>query len=127
MYPWTHTSQMTPHENQFISIGDGITRINGYYFYKGRGTILPWPGGIIGTSENWLYGVQDILSFTIELCKTRAPTNPVVVHEYCLTHVGVNLYVCERAPSIKLIKNVVDSPYPFLRVLSFLQNLHKIL
>jgi murein tripeptide amidase MpaA len=127
VYPWTHTSQITPHENQFISIGDGISSINGYYFYKGRGTILPWPGGIIGTSENWLYGVQDILSFTIELCKTRAPTNPVVVHEYCVTHVGVNLYICERAPSVKLIKNIVDRPYPFLRVLSFLQNLHKTL
>lgn len=117
VYPWTHTSQKTPDENQFISLGEGISSINDYYLYKGRGTILPWPGGTIGTSENWLYAKQNILSFVIELCKTRAPTNPDVVYDYCMKHVGVNLYVCEKAPSTKIIKNVLDRPFPLFHFL----------
>jgi len=123
MYPWTHTSQRTPDENKFLSIAQGMSSIDGYYIYNGRTTILPWPGGTIGTSENWFYGEQGILSFTMELCKSKAPTNPAVVYDCCLKHVGVNLYVCEQAPSVKQIKNVADRPFMFSRVLSFLQNL----
>ena len=122
-YPWTHTSGITPHEAQYVSIGTGITDINGYYLYSGSSTIIPWPGGTIGTSENWLYGEQNIMSFVIELCETRAPTNPTVVYDYCLTHVGVNLYACEKAPQISLSKSATYWPFPFMRIFSFLQNL----
>jgi len=124
IYPWMHTSQYTPDEDLFISVGEGIASISKYDFYKGKGTLIPWPGGTIGTSENWLYGERNILSFTIELCKTRAPTNPSVVYEYCLAHVGVNLYVCERAPDIQVDKKIVTNPYSLvsLRLLSMLQN-----
>ena len=109
IYPWMHTSQYTPDEEIFISIGEGMASISKYDFYKGKGTLLPWPGGTIGTSENWLYGERNILSFTIELCRTRAPTNPSVVYEYCLAHIGVNLYVCERAPDIQVEKKIVNN------------------
>jgi len=120
-YPWTHTSQRTPNEKQFVSIGRGFSSINKYYLYQGRGTILPWPGGTIGTSENWLYAKNNILSFVIELCKTRAPKDPNVVYDYCIKHVGVNLYACEQAPSVYLYKNLIDIPFPFLKILSFLK------
>ena len=121
-YPWTHTSGITPDEDLFLSVGAGISNINGYEIYAGKGTLIPWPGGTIGTSENWLYGVQKALSYVIELCSRRAPTNPYTVYRYCLTHVGVNLYVCERAPSANVEKNVVSRfvSFPWLRVLSFL-------
>jgi len=122
IYPWMHTSQITPHEDLFISVGEGMSSISKYDLYQGKGTIFPWPGGTIGTSENWLYGEQNILSFTIELCKTRAPTNPTVVYNYCLTHVGVNLYVCERASSIQIEKSVLSSSHsvPFIHFFSLL-------
>ena len=103
-YPWTHTSLHTPDEDLFISIGENISKINGYYLYKGKDYIIPRFGGTIGTAENWLYGVHRILPFTIELCKSRAPTDPYVVASYCWKHVGVNLYVCERASSITATK-----------------------
>ncbi len=124
IYPWMHTSQYTPDEDLFISVGEGIASISNYFFYEGKGTFIPWPGGTIGTSENWLYGERNILSFTIELCNTRAPTNPSVVYGYCLTEVGVNLYVCERAPDAQVDKKIVTNPYPHvsLRLLSLLQN-----
>jgi hypothetical protein len=125
IYPWMHTSQYTPDEDLFVSVGEGISNINGYDFYRGKGTIFPWPGGTIGTSENWLYGSQGILSFTIELCRTRVPTTPSVVYNYCLTHTGVNLYVCERAPSVEIEEPVVIKScfYPFLPDLSLLQKI----
>jgi carboxypeptidase T len=99
-YPWTDNSGRTPDEELFVSVGEGICSINNYELYGTRNTMIPRPGGTLGTSENWLYGTQGILSFTIEICNTRTPTNPATVYQYCSTHVKVNLYVCERAADI---------------------------
>ena len=96
-FPWTHTSRRTPDESVFISVGENISRINGYYLYLGGDYLIPRYGGTLGTSENWLYGERGILSYTIELCRERVPSNPDVVFRVCLTHVGVNLYMCERS------------------------------
>lgn len=100
-YPWMHTSLPTPDEKTFLSIGENISQINGYelmiHGWAGRDFIIPRFGGTIGSSENWLYATQGIFSYTMELCKTRAPTNPDIVYDYCWKHVGVNLYVAERA------------------------------
>ncbi|MFW6149138.1 MAG: M14 family zinc carboxypeptidase [Atribacterota bacterium] len=96
-YPWMHTSRPTPDEDLFISVGENISKINKYRLVVGKNYKIPRYGGTLGTSENWLYGEIGILSYTIELCSTRAPDDPEIVHEVCLTHVGVNLYVCERS------------------------------
>ncbi len=101
LFPWTHTSLDTPDEDLFISVGENMSRIDGYYLYTGGEYLIPRFMGTLGTSENWLYATQGILSFTMELCKTRAPTDPDVVLEYCMRHVGVNLYVAERSATIK--------------------------
>ena len=100
-YPWTHTSKKTPDEQLFISIGENISKINKYRLITGGNYIIPRYGGTLGTSENWLYGVRDILSYTIELCSTRAPTDPEVVYNVCLIHVGVNLYISERSWTVQ--------------------------
>jgi carboxypeptidase T len=101
LYPWMHTSLPTPDEETFISIGDNISQIDGYelliHGWSGREYLIPRFGGTIGTSENWLYATQGIFSYTMELCKTRAPTDPDIVFDYCWKHVGVNLYVTERS------------------------------
>jgi carboxypeptidase T len=100
LYPWMHTSLQTPDEELFRSIGQNISRINEYYLYVGNNYLIPRFGGTIGTSENWLYAEHDILSFTVELCQTRAPTDPMIVEDVCVTHVGVNLYLAERSLSV---------------------------
>jgi len=101
LYPWMHTSLSTPDEGMFISIGHNMSQIDGYellnHGWSGREYIIPRFGGTIGTSENWLYATQGIFSFTMELCRTRAPTDPEVVFDYCWKHVGVNLYVAQRS------------------------------
>ncbi len=105
LYPWMHTSRDTPHEKIFISVGENMSRINKYelltHGWRNRSYIIPRLGGTLGTSENWLYGEHEIVSFTMELCKTRAPTDPEIVYDYLLKHIGVNLYVCERSWTIE--------------------------
>jgi len=101
LFPWCHTTEKTPDEDMYLLIGENISRIDKYRLIPGSDYIIPRLGGNLGTSENWLYGEKGIIAFTVELCKTRAPTNPTVVLDTCIKHVGVNLYVCERAPSIK--------------------------
>ena len=101
MYPWTHTSLDTPDEALFFSIGQNMSRIDKYellaHGWRNRTYLIPRFSGTIGTSENWLYGSQGILSYTVELCESRAPVDPSVVLDYCMKHVGVNLYVAERS------------------------------
>ena len=101
LFPWCHTTKQTPDEDLFLSIGENMSRIDKYRLIPGSNYIIPRLGGNLGTSENWLYGERGIIAFTMELCKTRAPTSSVIVLDTCLKHVGVNLYVCERAPSIE--------------------------
>jgi carboxypeptidase T len=104
MYPWTHASMDVPDEDLFISIGENMSQIDKYQLlshgWSGRSYLIPRFAGTLGTSENWLYATQGILSFTMELCKSHAPTDPAEVLDCCMKHVGVNLYVCERAATI---------------------------
>ena len=70
-----------------------------------RSTVIFFPASSASVSEALIstsgsYGEKGILSYTVELCETRAPTDPNVILEYCTTHVGVNLYVAERASLI---------------------------
>jgi len=96
-YPWFHTSTPAPYYEKFISIGENITKINKYRLYKSSNIPIIKNLGTPGTSENWLYGEHGILSFTVELGnKTYAPSNPNIVTDMCIKHVGVNNYVCER-------------------------------
>lgn len=103
-YPWYHTSKKCPHEKLYISIGENMSKINKYRLITGRDYIIPRLGGTLGTYENWAYGKHNIISFTMELCKTRVPKDPSTVLDTCIKHVGVNLYICERAQSIDIEK-----------------------
>ena len=109
-YPWMHTSMDNPHEKLFISVGQNMSKINKYRLLThglyNKSYTIPRLGGNLGTSENWLYGVHNIIAFTMELCKTRAPTKPDVVKDYLKKHIGVNLYVCERAQTIQEEKDL---------------------
>jgi len=106
IFPWMHSSRWVPHERLFRSIGENMSRINKYELkiYGQYGTqeyIIPRYCGTIGSSENWLYGRQRIIAYTVELCPYRAPNNPTIVYSACYRHVGVNLYICERSWTVE--------------------------
>jgi hypothetical protein len=124
LFPWCHTTQKTPDEELFLSIGENISRIDKYRLIPGSDYLIPRLGGNLGTSENWLYGEHGIIAFTMELCKRRAPTSPTVVLDACLKHVGVNLYVCERAPSIE--PKINSDTYKSHYALSLFQKMYNI-
>jgi len=110
IFPWMHTSMKTPHESLFHSIGYNMSRINNYELriYGQFGTqeyIIPRFCGTPGSSENWLYGEHEIIAYTVELCKYRAPRSYSHVFDACWKHVGVNLYVCERSWTVEKEKN----------------------
>jgi len=110
VFPWMHSSMHTPHEALFRSIGRNMSKINKYELkiYGQSGTqeyLIPRLCGTPGSSENWLYGEHEIISYTVELCKRRAERMTSLVLNACWKHVGVNLYICERSIHIQQEKN----------------------
>ncbi len=106
IFPWMHTSRHTPHEALYRSIGEDMAQINKYELkiygqYGEREYIIPRYQGTPGSSENWLYGEQGIIAFTMELCRRRPERSSSLVLDTCWKHVGVNLYICERAQTIE--------------------------
>jgi len=100
-YPWYHTTGKAPHENLFISIGGDMEEISGYPLWTGTNTIIPKLGGNLGTSENYLYGEHEILAYTVESARQKAPTNGDTVYDICYKNVGVHLYLCEKSQNIE--------------------------
>lgn len=109
VYPWMHTTKQTPDESLFRSVGENISLINNYYLYVKNDRLIPLYGGTLGSSENWLYRARGIISFTVELCEQRAPTNPQVMYDVCMTQTMVHLYLCQRAQTIESEKEVLHS------------------
>ena len=114
IFPWMHTSRRTPHEFLFRSVGENMSRINKYELkiygqYGEREYLIPRYQGTPGSSENWLYGEHEIIAFTMELCKRRPERIPAFVLDACWKHVGVNLYVCERAQTIEQEKQMIEN------------------
>jgi carboxypeptidase T len=95
LYPWGYTKLPPKDKQLFVSIGKEIKKINNYTLGQ---CVYLYP--TIGGSDDWLYGEKGIIPYTIELGTIHAPIEPEVVREMCVTHVGVNLYVCEIAESI---------------------------
>ncbi|MBN1280658.1 MAG: zinc carboxypeptidase [Candidatus Thermoplasmatota archaeon] len=111
VYPWMHSSQPTPDEPLFRSIGENITQINHYTLYTKTWSMIPRLGGTLGSSENWLYREKGILAYTVELCTQRAPTNPQVVYNVCMTHTMVHLYLCQRAQTIEAERHLLHQTF----------------
>jgi len=114
IFPWMHTSRHTPHEALFRSIGYNISQINKYELkiygqYGEKDYLIPRFCGTPGSSENWLYGRHEILAYTVELCERRPEIRPDKVLDACWKHVGVNLYVCERAQTVEEEKQQIKS------------------
>jgi len=116
LFPWMHTSRRTPHETLFRSIGENMSKINKYDLriygqYGEREYLIPRYQGTPGSSENWLYGEHQILAFTMELCKHRPERYEPYVFDACWKHVGVNLYVSERAQTVELEKKICEQQF----------------
>jgi len=99
-YPWYHINMDTPHEELFITIGEEMGEISGYPLWTGSESTIPKLGGTLGTSENFLYGEHNILAYTVESHRQKAPINPDSVYDTCYKNVGVHLYLCEKAQTI---------------------------
>ncbi len=108
IYPWMHTTKQTPDEPLFRSVGENISLINDYYLYVKNDRLIPLYGGTLGSSENWLYRARGILSFTVELCEERAPRDPQVMYDLCMTHTTIHLYLCQRAQTIESEKKALQ-------------------
>ena len=100
IYPWMHTTKQTPDEPIFRSVGENISKINHYELFLKIKRLIPLYGGTLGSSENWLYRARGIIAYTIELCNQRAPTDPTVMYNVCMTQTKVHLYLCQRAQTI---------------------------
>jgi hypothetical protein len=124
-YPWYHTTAKTPHEELFISIGEGMCEISGYPLWTGSDTFFPHLGGTLGTSENYLYGEHKVIAYTVESHRQKAPTNSRSVYNTCFKNVGVHLYICEKAQKIDNNKVIIfkDFEKPFPRALSLLHRI----
>lgn len=101
IYPWMHTTKQTPDEPLFRSVGENISALNGYYLSVKKDRLIPLYGGTLGSSENWLYREKGALAFTIEVGKSRRPTNSQEVADLCMTQTDVHLYLCQRAQTIE--------------------------
>ena len=99
-FPWYHTTEKTPHENLFITIGNEMGQISGYPLLIGNDFTIPRLGGTLGTSENYLYGEHRIIAYTVESCRRKAPTSSSTVYDVCYKNVGVHLYLCEKVQTI---------------------------
>lgn len=109
VYPWMHTTQQTPDEPLFRSVGENISLLNHYYLSIKRDRLIPLYGGTLGSSENWLYRAKGTLAFTIEVGEDRRPTDPQVVDDLCMTHTTVHLYLCQRAQTIESEKSALHN------------------
>jgi len=110
-YPWYHTTAKTSHEKLFITIGEEMGEISGYPLWTGSDPAFPMLGGNLGTSENYLYGEHNILAYTVESARQKAPTNPDSVYNYCYKNVGVHLYLCEKAQTVDNNKDSVSKNF----------------
>jgi len=102
IYPWGYTKLPPKDRRVFESIGKDIQKINNYTLGQ---SVYLYP--TVGDATDWLYGRKGIISYTIELGTEYATNNPEILKQMCINHVGVNLYICEKADSINLIKRLM--------------------
>jgi hypothetical protein len=86
-----------------LSIADNISKINGYRPPTGDVKALEWLN-YSGSFGQWMYKVQNVYSFGIELCESMeqglSPDKEYILN-LCDTHLLVNLYLAERAHILK--------------------------
>jgi carboxypeptidase T len=92
LYPWGHTQLPALQKAQLEEIGEGIASINKYTLSQSVG-LYP----TVGDATDWMYGRHRIIPYTIELGTSYAPEDPEILRQMSISHVGVNLFVCEEA------------------------------
>jgi carboxypeptidase T len=95
LYPWGNTRLPAKDKPVFSSIGENISQLDNYTSEQST-ALYPTLGDVC----DWMYATHHILAFTIELGKSYAPENPMVLHQMSVDHTKVNLYICQRAQAI---------------------------
>lgn len=104
LYPWGYTDEDPPEEELFLSIGNNISKFNGYRV--SQSSDLYWT---LGDATDWLYGERNVLAYTIELGREHSPPYEEVLN-ISKTHVEVNLYIAEIAENPRGEWVVRDEP-----------------
>jgi len=62
IYPWAYTSSPTPDNQLYLTLRAKYEGLTGYTYH--------FIGGCHGTSDDWIYGTQNVIDFTMELFGT---------------------------------------------------------
>ena len=95
LYPWYWSKDSPTDRSLFVSIGENISKINGYKTLQGSQWYY-----IPGALGDWIYEKHGVFSFTIELLKSNLPVYFPLKNQIlrlCIDHLLVNLYLSERA------------------------------
>ncbi|MCK4365318.1 MAG: hypothetical protein KAW45_04655 [Thermoplasmatales archaeon] len=88
LYPWGWTKNPPQDEQIFLSIAEGISKINDFEISQGSHWYYTF-----GAFTDWIYGVHNSIHFIFELDSIEGTP----MFETCETHLLVNLYLAERA------------------------------
>ena len=62
LYPWSYTSDPSPDEEEFVSLSENMSEISGYPYFQSSKLYTS-----SGEWGDWMYGVHNIFTFTIEV------------------------------------------------------------
>lgn len=109
-WPWVWTLELTPDEDLFFSLAKEMSRYNGYDYRnmseRAQQSLSRHPP-VDGDSNDWMYGKENILSYTIEIGTQFIPPEEEIL-EICKKHVGANLFVVEVADDPSQRKAVIE-------------------
>jgi hypothetical protein len=100
LYPWGYTkTETTPHDALFAYIAQEMAGFNGYDAMVGT-DLYP----VSGELDDWLYGKNDVICFTIEVGSDGYKGEPADILNHTRTNLPVNLYVAEYAAQIEVAR-----------------------
>ncbi len=108
-WPWMWTLELTPDEDIFCFLAEGMAKFNGYGYRnmsdRAQQELSRHPP-VDGDSNDWMYGKHQILSYTIELgTQFILPEDEIV--QLCKINLGANLLVVEAADNPWQYKYVI--------------------
>lgn len=101
LYPWGYTVDQSDHEGLFSYLAEEMADFNGYDPMVG--TEL-YPVG--GELDDWLYGKNEVVSFTFELDSGDHHGVPEEIINISRKNLPCNLYLVENAPIIEVLKGI---------------------
>ncbi len=99
LYPWGYTVDPSPHDGLFTFLAQELANFNGYDAMVGT-DLYP----VSGELDDWLYGKNDIIPFTIEIDSGSHKGEVEDILNHSMTNLPGNLYLAEMAPLIEVAR-----------------------